>query len=90
MGLGFGFGVGYLKYLALWKKILNTDCGLSAGGLYIRLGIGYAANIATLLAVFLTRNQFSFIFMVTIIATGVGLSVAGKFAPIGKIMDQVI
>lgn len=89
VGLGFGFGVGYLKYLALWRKIMNTDCGISSGGLYARLGIGYAANIASLFTVFLTRNMFSFNFMITIIATGVGLSVAGKLAPIGKIVEQI-
>ena len=89
VGLGIGAVVGFIKNTALWRAILKTDREILTGALYLRLGIGYAINVITLLFVYLMRDATSFDFIVTIIGTAVGLSAMAKMAPISKIVEQV-
>lgn len=88
-GLAYGFLVGYIKYAGLWKKVIKSKKELTMGALYLHMGIGYAVNVVALLFVFLLRNIMPFNFMAAIIATAVGLSLSGKLAPIGEIMEHV-
>lgn len=89
VGAAYGFLVGLIKYTALWKNTIKNDTKMTTGALYLRLGISYAINIATLLLVFLTRNVNPWSFEATIIAAGVALALAGKLAPAGSIFDNV-
>lgn len=88
-GLAYGFLVGYIKYACLWKRIIKSDKEIAMGALYLHMGIGYAINVVTLLFVFLFRNIMPFNFMAAMLATAVGLSLSGKLAPVGEIMEHV-
>ena len=88
-GAAYGFLVGLIKYTALWKNTIKNDTRLNTGALYLRLGISYAINIATLLLVFLMRDVSPWNFEATIIAAGISLALAGKLAPAGSIFDNV-
>ena len=89
IGLIYGGLIGLIKYVCLWKNVIKTEKELTMGVLYIRMGIGYAVNILTLLLVFLIRNAIPLNFMATLLAAAVGLSLAGKLAPMTRIIDHV-
>ncbi|MBQ9016216.1 MAG: hypothetical protein IJ109_08910 [Firmicutes bacterium] len=88
-GAAYGSAVGYIKYAALWKRILKTNKKIAAGVLYQHMGISYAINVVTLLIVFLLRNQIPWDFMIVIIAAAVMLSLVGKLAPMSEIVSHV-
>ena len=62
---------------------------MNMGALYLHLGIGYAINVSALFFVFLIRNVMPFDFAMTLIATAVAMSIAGKLAPISRIVSSV-
>ena len=67
---------------------INLFTALASGGAVVvsqYIGI----NVVTLLFVFLFRNLMPFNFMAAILATAVGLSLSGKLAPVGEIMEHV-
>ena len=88
-GAAYGIVIGYVKSAALWKKTLRSTEKISTGALYLRLGAGYAINVATLLFVFLMRNSMPWNFAAALIGAGVALSLAGKLAPLNEIMNHV-
>lgn len=88
-GFIYGALIGLIKYAALWKNVVKTDREITTGVLYARLGIGYAINIATLFLVFILRNVMPLHFGATLIAAAIGLSLAGKLAPISEITGHV-
>ncbi|MDD5823364.1 MAG: hypothetical protein PUD55_02890 [Firmicutes bacterium] len=88
-GLAFGGGAGVLKYLVLWRKIAKTDVELTTGGLYTRFGVSYVTNFIVLLVVFLLRKSLPFDFFTTILATAIGLSLAGKLVPLASLASRV-
>lgn len=89
VGLAYGFVVGCLKYALLWRKLKKSDKKMESSALYIRMGIGYAINVAALLFVFLMRNIMPLDFVFTIVATAVAMSLTGKLAPIRQIVSHV-
>lgn len=88
-GLAYGALIGLLKYVLLWRKTLKTNEEMNRGALYVRLGIGYALNVAALLFVFLIRNIMPLDFALTLIATAVAMSLTGKLAPMNRILNCV-
>ena len=88
-GLVYGFPVGFLKYICLWKTILKSDRELTSGALYGRMGISWVVNVAALLVVFIFRNIMPVNFAAAMIGAAVGLSISGKLAPIGDIVSHV-
>lgn len=88
-GLTYGFIVGCLKYAILWRKNLKSNEKMERGALYLRMGIGYAVNVAALLFVFLMRNIMPLDFASTVVAAAVAMSLAGKLAPMNRILDCV-
>lgn len=88
-GFIYGALIGVVKYTALWRNIIKTDKEITTGVLYARLGIGYAINVATLFLVFILRNIMPLHFAATLIAAAVGLSLAGKLAPMNQVMNHV-
>lgn len=88
-GFIYGALIGVIKYTALWKNIIKSDKEITTGVLYARLGIGYAINVATLFLIFILRNVLPLHFAATLIAAAVGLSLAGKLAPMNEIVNHV-
>ena len=88
-GLTYGLVVGLIKYASLWKSIIKSKKELTLGALYLRMGIGYAINVVALLFVFLIRNLVPLNFMAMILSAAIGLSVAGKLAPIRERVASV-
>lgn len=88
-GAAYGSLIGYIKYTALWKRILKSDREITTRTLYQHMGISYAINIAALLVVFLMRDLLPWEFTAVLIAAAVMLSLIGKLAPMSEIMDHV-
>ena len=88
-GAAYGSVIGYIKYAALWKRILKTNKKITTGVLYQHMGISYAINVVTLLIVFLLRDMLPWDFMTVMIASAVMLSLAGKLAPMSEIVGHV-
>ena len=88
-GAAYGSVIGYIKYAALWKRMLRSDEKIATGVLYRHMGISYAVNIVSLLLVFLVRDQLPWDFMIVIIAAAVMLSLVGKLAPMSEIIGHV-
>ena len=89
VGAAYGSVIGYIKYSALWKKMIKSNKKITTGALYQHIGISYAINIAALLFVFLMRNVMPWNFIVVIIAVAVMMSLIGKLAPMSEIMSHV-
>lgn len=89
VGLAYGGAAGVIKYLLLWRSIAKTDKELTSGALYGRFGISYAINFVVLLVVFLLRKTMPFDFYMTILATAIGLSIAGKLVPMRSLASRV-
>ena len=88
-GAAYGSAIGYIKYAALWKRILKSNKKIAIGVLYQHMGISYAINVVTLLIVFLLRDQLPWDFMAVMIAAAVMLSLTGKMAPVSEIVGRV-
>ena len=88
-GLVYGFLVGFIKYVCLWKSTIKSDKKITSGNLYARMVISWIANFAALLLVFLLRNLLPFSFAAVLLAAAVGLSLSGKMAPMGEIVSHV-
>ena len=88
-GAAYGSVIGYIKYAALWKRILKGNKKISAGVLYRHMGVSYAFNVVTILIVFLLRDLLPWDFMAVMIAAAVMLSLAGKLAPVSEIVGCV-
>lgn len=89
VGLAYGFLIGFLKYVFLWKKLAKANEDITSGMIYKRMGISYVVNILTLLLVFLLRKVMPFDFFWTIFAAAIGLSISTKFVPLRNIVGQV-
>lgn len=88
-GLAAGFAAGLIKYLILWKNVIRTDREITKNSLLVRMGISYGINVAVLAGVFIFRNIIPTEFVSTLIGAAIGLSLAGKLAPPGRIVDHV-
>lgn len=80
-GAAYGIGIGLLKYVLLWWKIIHPKEGakpISKGGIFARMGISYALNVVILLIVFLLRDVMPLNFSVTIVAAAFGVIIASK------------
>lgn len=88
-GAAFGSVVGYLKYTALWKRIIKDNKTITTGVLHLHMGMSYAINAAALLFVFLMRDQMPWDFGVVMVAAAVMLSIVGKLAPMSEIVSHV-
>ena len=86
-GLVYGFLVGFIKYVCLWKSTIKSEMKITSGTLYARMGISWIANFVALLLVFLLRNLLPFSFAAVLLA--VGLSLSGKMSPMGEIVSHV-
>lgn len=86
-GLVYGGCVGFLKYIFLWRKLLNPkdNTPIKSTAIYGRMFISYFINLAALLAVYLLRDIMPFEFVSTAIGAAVGLSISGKIFSIQKI-----
>lgn len=89
VGLAYGFLIGFLKYVFLWKKLANADEEITSAKIYKSMGISYGVDVLTLLLVFLLRKAMPFDFFWTIFAAAIGLSVSTKFVPMRNIVGQV-
>ncbi len=90
-GLGFGGLIGAVKYYVLWHRATKApqDNEITSSYVYIRMIISNVINVATLAIVFLLRDIVCFSFVATLLGAAVGLSIAGKLAPIKKVMQHI-
>ena len=90
-GLVFGGLAGIIKYFALWHRTLNApeDRGIKPSSVYTKMIISNVVNVAVLAAVFFLRAYMPFDYVAALIGTAVGLSLAGKLAPMKKITGHV-
>lgn len=90
-GLAFGGLAGIIKYFALWHRTLNApeDRGIKPSSVYTRMIISNIANVAVLAAVFFLRACMPFDYVAALLGAAVGLSLAGKLAPMKKITAHV-
>lgn len=91
-GAAYGGLIGFLKYLVLWRKLLNAadDCKIKDTAVTGRMLISYAVNAAVLISVLLLRDVILPLdFFVTVVAVALALSVSGRFYPIHKIYSKV-
>ena len=87
-GLVFGGLAGIIKYFALWHRTLNApeDRGIKPSSVYTKMII---SNVAVLAVVFILRKHLPFDFATALLGAAVGLSLAGKLAPMKKITAHV-
>ncbi|MCR5482219.1 MAG: hypothetical protein K6F52_05430 [Clostridia bacterium] len=92
-GIIYGGGVGFLKYLLLWRRVFHPKEGttVTSKAVVSRMIISFIVNAATLVAVYLVRNIIPFDFVAFAIATAIALSLAGKAFSIHKVyqLDHV-
>ena len=90
-GLAFGVLAGIIKYFALWHRTLNApeDRGIKPSSVYTKMIISNVVNVAVLAVVFILRKHLPFDFATALLGAAVGLSLAGKLAPMKKITAHV-
>jgi len=91
-GLVYGAAMGGLKYVMLWRKILNAEPAeeILARAIYVRMPIDYGINVLTFVILFLVRNIIMPLdFTVSAIAAAVGLSLIGRMFSIKKVFGRV-
>ena len=90
-GLAFGGLAGIIKYFALWHRTLNApeDRGIKPSSVYTKMIISNVVNVAVLAVVFIVRKHLPFDFATALLGAAVGLSLAGKLAPMKKITAHV-
>ena len=90
-GLAFGGLAGIIKYFALWHRTLNApeDRGIKPSSVYTKMIISNVVNVAVLAVVFILRKHLPFDFATALLGAAVGLSLAGKLAPMKKITAHV-
>lgn len=90
-GAIYGIGIGFLKYITLWKKMLNApeETKFKSSAVTLRMIISYTVNIVTLLLVYFLRNVIPLDFTFVIIAAAIGLSLSGKIYSIHKTYGKV-
>lgn len=90
-GLAFGGLVGAIKYYILWHRAAKLpEAGeLTPSYVYVRMIASNIVNIAVLATVFLLRDIMCFSFVAALLGVAVGLSVAGKLAPVKKIIRRI-
>lgn len=90
-GLAFGGLAGAIKYYILWHRTakLPETGEITPSYVYIRMIASNIVNIAVLATVFLLRDIMSFSFVAALFGAAVGLSIAGKLAPVKKIIRRI-
>lgn len=88
-GLVYGAAIGYVKYVALWKRTIKNKASISMSAVYRRMAISYVVNFVALLFVFLVRNMLPIDFMWPLIGAAISLSVSARFAPMHEVMKHV-
>lgn len=90
-GLAFGGLIGLIKYYFLWHRAakLPETGEITSSYVYIRMIASNIINIAVLATVFLLRDIMSFSFVAALFGAAVGLSIAGKLAPVRKIIQHI-
>ena len=90
-GLAFGGLAGIIKYFALWHRSLSApeDRGIKPSSVYTKMIISNVVNVAVLAVVFIVRKHLPFDFATALLGVAVGLSLAGKLAPMKKITAHV-
>ena len=90
-GLAFGGLIGAIKYYVLWHKTAKApqSSEITSSYVYIRMIISNVINVAALAIVFLLRDIICFSFVAALFGAAVGLSIAGKLAPIKKVMQHI-
>ncbi len=77
-GLAFGALCAWLKYITIWRPFVLGKKEFSAKKIVVPQIISMALNVVILLAVYFLRHIWPYSFEVTIIATAVALSIAGR------------
>ena len=91
VGLAYGLIVAILKYIFLWKKLVDPKYyeAVKENQLIARMVISFVTNVVALLLVFFLRNVIPFNFAVTAIATALGLSGGGKIFSMAKTINKI-
>lgn len=91
-GLVYGAAMGGLKYVMLWRKILNAEPAeeILARAIYVRMPIDYGINVLTFVILFLVRNMIMPLsFTVTAIAAAVSLSLVGRIFSVRRVFGRI-
>lgn len=89
VGIAYGFIMGLLKYLILWKKFAKADREVTTKELYSKMGISYAIDFLTLLIVFLLRKVMPFDYFWAIFGAAIGLSISTKLFSMRSLVGRV-
>lgn len=87
-GAVFGVAAGFIKYFLLWRPIAKGVRSCDTKHVYGNMAISMLINVAVLLTVYFLRHQWPYSFEATIIATALGLSLAGKLFPLKAALTQ--
>lgn len=94
VGFIYGLTAGLIKYVLLWWRFIRPKKNaeqINKAGIFIRMGASHVLNAVILLVVFLLRDMLPLDFVVTIVATTVGLAISGRLFSTKKIsryLDQ--
>jgi len=79
-GLAFGFTIGYIKYLTLWRPLLKrpADSLKSTSVFLLRFTISFFINLVTLFVIYYFRNNLPWDFLYPIVGTALALSLSGR------------
>lgn len=91
VGLVYGLLVAILKYIFLWKKLVDPEyyAAIKENQLIARMIISFVTNVVALLLVFFLRNVLPFNFAAAAIATALGLSGGGKIFSMAKTISKI-
>lgn len=93
VGVVYGIVAGVIKYVLLWRGFVRPKKNaeqINKAGIFVRMALSHVLNAVILLVVFLLRDMLPLDFVVTIVATTVGLAISGRLFSTKKISGYLI
>ncbi len=81
-GLIYGSLFCLLKYVFLWRPLLNGKRKIDAKSMPVSQFISMGINIITLLSIYFLRHVWPYSFEATLIAAAVALALIGQISPL--------